>query len=230
MPESPKALFAHALELHKCHPDKPFPCDGEPFPDAAAHSSGDGPAMSRQSMTGVDVAALLTRYFAEATGDPAILAEAVHRVYVPIYPSDRIAEAAREAGRDRALETGRWLVRNGTDSCAVAVGLALLEAVGITEDDIGLVQTIGLLSDQFGALAARALAKVPRGFAQALLWLADRVAGWGRVNAVRSLAGIDDPEVRRWLLRKATRAPYSGRTNMPSPGMGRLLSVTTSRL
>lgn len=77
------------------------------------------------------------------------------------------------------------------------------EAVGITEEDVGLVQTIGLLPNHFGPRAARALAKLPSGSAQALLWPADRVAGWGRVNVMRSLAGLDDPDVRRWLLRKA---------------------------
>ena len=202
-PENPKTLLAHALELHKHDPDRPLPCDGEPFPDHADHDPDNRPAMTRRSGTGVDVADILARYFAEAAPDPARLAESVHRVGVPIYPSELMAEAAREAGRGRALETGRWLIRNGTDTCAVTVGLALLEAVGITAEDVGLVQTIGLLSDHFGPLAARALAKLPSGSAQALLWLADRAAGWGRVNVVRSLAGLDDPDTRQWLLRKA---------------------------
>lgn len=85
----------------------------------------------------------------------------------------------------------------------MTVGLALLEAVGIDAEDVGLVQTIGLLSNHFGALAGPALAMLPDGAAPALLWLADRVAGWGRVSVVRSLAGIDDPEVRTWLVRRA---------------------------
>ncbi|GAA2117013.1 hypothetical protein GCM10009802_17800 [Streptomyces synnematoformans] len=82
------------------------------------------------------------------------------------------------------------------------MGLALLAAVG-TADDVPLIQTIGLLSHRFGPLAARALERLPGGDAEALLWLAGRVTGWGRVYVVEALCRLDDPAARLWLLRRA---------------------------
>ncbi|WP_132191574.1 MULTISPECIES: hypothetical protein [Kribbella] len=93
------------------------------------------------------------------------------------------------------------MVRHGTDRCAVTVGLALLAAVG-TVEDIPLIQTIGLLSNRFGPLAAAALERLPGG-AAAILWLADRVSGWGRVFVVEALCRLDDPSAHPWLLRRA---------------------------
>ncbi|MFF3315788.1 hypothetical protein ACFYV5_09755 [Streptomyces sp. NPDC003035] len=85
----------------------------------------------------------------------------------------------------------------------MAVGLALLAEVG-TVTDIPKIQTIGLLSNAFGALAVRALDRLPGGV-EALIWLADRVTVWGRVHAVEALCRhVDDhPAVRPWLLRRA---------------------------
>lgn len=53
-------------------------------------------------------------------------------------------------------------------------------------------------------LAASALERLPSG-AERLLWLADRVAGWGRVYVVEALCRLVDghPDVRPWLLRRA---------------------------
>lgn len=48
-------------------------------------------------MTGVDVATIVDRYFAQDDPDPGQLADAVHRVHVPIYPSELIIAAARRA-------------------------------------------------------------------------------------------------------------------------------------
>ncbi|BEL04485.1 hypothetical protein Q0Z83_026760 [Actinoplanes sichuanensis] len=98
-------------------------------------------------------------------------------------------------------QTGRWLVRHGTDRRAVTVGLALLTADS-AEEDIPLIQTIGLLSDQFGSLAAEALQR-RRGGTEALVWLAERVAGWGRVYVVEALCRSGAAGSRAWLLRHA---------------------------
>ncbi|MER5460617.1 hypothetical protein ABT010_07970 [Streptomyces sp. NPDC002668] len=81
------------------------------------------------------------------------------------------------------------------------MGLALLAAVG-TADDIPLIQTIGLLSNRFGPLAAHAFERQTGGV-EALLWLAERVTGWGRVYVVEALCRLDDPAARPWLLRRA---------------------------
>jgi hypothetical protein len=129
------------------------------------------------------------------------LADAFHDVYIPIHPNEHITAAAERADKERVRETGRWLVRHATDRCSVTVGLALIAAVG-SVDDTPLIQTIGLLSNRFGPLAAHALEQQPGG-AEALLWLADRVTGWGRVYVVEALCRLDDPVARPWLLRRA---------------------------
>ncbi len=150
---------------------------------------------------GKDAALVLDAHFARPAAPPSELADAFHDIHVPIQPNEHIAAAAERADRERVRESGRWLVRHATDRCAVTVGLALVAAVG-TVDDIPLVQTIGLLSNHFGPLAAHALEKQPGG-TEALLWLADRVAGWGRVYVVEALCRLDDPVARPWLLRRA---------------------------
>jgi hypothetical protein len=152
---------------------------------------------------GVDVARIIDGHFADPTTVPSRLADALHGIYVPIHHDEHIVGAAWRAPEDRAREAGRWLVRHGTDTCAVAGGLALLAAVG-TVEDIPKIQTIGLLSCAFGPLAARALERLPGG-ADALIWLAERVTGWGRVYVVEALCRLvdDHPSVRPWLLRRA---------------------------
>jgi hypothetical protein len=150
----------------------------------------------------MEAAAVLAGHFANPAAQPHELASAFHGQYVPIHPNGHIDSAAEDAGRDRVLETGRWLTRNGTDRCAVTIGLAILGAAGIEVPDIPLVQTIGLLSNRFGPLAARAL-KRAEGGAQALIWLAERSEGWGRVYVVEALCDLRDPATYPWLLRKA---------------------------
>lgn len=120
---------------------------------------------------------------------------------MPIHRNEHIAAAALRADRQRVRQTGRWLVRHSTDRCAATVGLALL-ATDCSEDDIPLIQTIGLLSNRFGPLAAEALRR-RRGGETALLWLAQRVAGWGRVYVIEALCHHGAHTSRHWLLRHA---------------------------
>ncbi|MEV6604633.1 hypothetical protein [Kutzneria sp. NPDC051319] len=199
-------LYDHALRLHELTPDEPLPRDGQPFPDEQRHGGrrwrGEDPRF-----IGADVAVLLDRHFADAAAPPSALAEAFHDVHVPIHPNEHIEAAALRADRQRVWETGRWLVRHAADRCAVTVGLALL-AADWHEEDIPLIRTIGLLSNHFGPLAARALDR-REGAAETLLWLAQRVAGWGRVYVVRSLARHwTAPQARRWLLRHSCDGDY----------------------
>ncbi|MEU6298870.1 hypothetical protein [Streptomyces erythrochromogenes] len=202
LPGSPTTLFAHALLLHRLAPGEPLPRDGEPYPDDAKHRRRPQPEMPEdRRLAGKDAALILDAHFARRTALPSELADAFHDVYVPIHPNEHIAAAAGLADGERVRETGRWLVRHGTDRHSVTVGLALVAAVG-TGDDIPLIQSIGLLSNHFGPLAAHALERLPGG-TEALLWLADRVTGWGRVYVVEALCRLDDPMARPWLLRRA---------------------------
>ncbi|WP_336204126.1 hypothetical protein [Nonomuraea sp. LPB2021202275-12-8] len=192
-------LFDHALRLHRQSPDAPLAREGEPYPDEDPHRRRTGPRTPEDPRSqGADVAAVLDAHFA-GDAPPSELADAFHDVHVPIQHNEHIAAAALRADRQRVQRTGRWLVRHGTDRCSVIVGLALL-AADWAEEDTELIRTIGLLSNRFGPLAAKALRR--RGGGEALLWLAQRVAGWGRVYVVEELCGwgLSDA-ARAWLLR-----------------------------
>lgn len=201
-PETQPTLFDHASQLYQLAPDQPLPRDGEPFPDDHAHRGPRPKYPKHRVREGLEAAGVLTKHFATHDAPPAELAEALHGLLIPIHPNGHIDHAAESAEHGRVLETGRWLVRNGTDRCAVTIGLAILGAIGIDPQDIPLIQTIGLLSNRFGPLAARALKQVDGG-AQALIWLAERVEGWGRVYVVEALCDLRDPTTFPWLLRKA---------------------------
>lgn len=76
-------------------------------------------------------------------------------------------------------------MRHSRNRRAALVGLALL-ATDYDERDVPLIQTIGLLSRDFGPLAAVALRR-RQGGTDALTWLGDRTTGWGRVEVVEAL-------------------------------------------
>jgi hypothetical protein len=200
-------FFEHALRLHQQDPGGVLPYDGEPYPDRTREHSRTRPKPDRR-LVGADVAEVLDRHFSRPGAHPSELADAFLDRYVPIHRNDHVTAAASRADRQQVRRTGRWLVRHGTERCAVTVGLALL-ATGSDEGDIPLIQTIGLLSERFGSLAADALQRRPGG-GEALLWLARRVAGWGRVYVVEALCRHgDDSEARRsWLLRHACDGDY----------------------
>ncbi|MEV4824634.1 hypothetical protein [Micromonospora sp. NPDC049274] len=155
---------------------------------------------------GADVAVILDRHFNEPDAQASELVDAFRDVYVPIHRNDHIVAAALRADRQRMRQTGRWLVRHSNDRNAATVGLALL-AADRAEEDIPLIQTIGLLSDHFGPLAAEALQR-RRGGAEALQWLAERIAGWGRVYVVEALCRQAASNSRAWLLRHACDGDY----------------------
>jgi hypothetical protein len=201
---SQTTLFEHALHLHQHQqdPDSPLPRDGEPYPDDDRHRRRQRPQPHRdRRLDGADVAAILDSHFGKADAPPSELADGFHDVDVPIHHNEHIAAAALRADRRRVRQTGRWLVRHSTDRCSATVGLALI-ATDWAEEDIPLIQTIGLLSNRFGPLASEALRR-RRGGEHALVWLAQRVTGWGRVYVVEALCRQGAHASRRWLLRHA---------------------------
>ncbi|MBB2924267.1 hypothetical protein [Cellulomonas cellasea] len=203
---SPITLYEHARRLHEQNPDRPLPRDGEPYPVDERH-----PAQRRRRRTadpradGSLVASALDAHFARPDAHASELVDALRDLDVPLHRNDHVAAAALRADRERVQRTGRWLVRNSTDRNAALVGLALL-ATDWDEDDIPLIQTIGLLSRSFGPLAAEALRRRRGG--DALLWLAERVAGWGRVYVVEALCGYGASAARAWLLRRSCDGDY----------------------
>lgn len=120
---------------------------------------------------------------------------------VPAHRNDHVVAAALRADPERVQETGRRLVRHSPERCSALVGLALL-ATDRSAEDLPLLRTIGLLSDSLGPLAVTALER-RRGGEEALLWLAQRVFGWGRIHVVEALGRQPGPAARHWLLRHA---------------------------
>ncbi|MFK3980597.1 hypothetical protein ACI2K4_09515 [Micromonospora sp. NPDC050397] len=195
------SLFAHAMRLHRQYPDDPLPRYGEPLPDDASHPPRRRiPEPEDRRLVGADVAAVLDAYFANPMSTPEELVHAFHHLYPPSNSNQHVAAAALRADRQRVQETGRWLVRHSTDRCSVDVGLALL-AHAWSAENVPLVQTIGLLSRQFGPRAAETL-RGRGGTTDALLWLARRVTIWGRVHTVEALLDLGGA-ADRWLLRHA---------------------------
>jgi hypothetical protein len=115
---------------------------------------------------------------------------------------DQFIDAIRhdaELDLSRVAKLGRWLCCNGTRKATVKVGLALLGTAG-DESDSFLIQRLGLLEELtlYAVVALRNLLAEPD---PAIFALAQSVSGWGRINAVRRLAGTTDPEIKHWLLR-----------------------------
>jgi hypothetical protein len=112
------------------------------------------------------------------------------------------------------------LVRHSIDRNAAAVGLALLATDG-AEQDIPLIQTIDLLSDHFGPLAAEALQPHRRDAIRAnsslnsdfFAWLTSHVAARLRLDAFSEGTGTTNaepprksaPATRRRVARKERR-------------------------
>ncbi|MFJ2264062.1 hypothetical protein ACIOKD_38250 [Streptomyces sp. NPDC087844] len=156
----------------------------------------------------MDAAAVLDEFFAGPGVSPRELSARLEGVHVPVRSNKHISAAVLRAPAAGARESGRWLVRHGSDVDAVALGLALLAEVA-TVDDIPRIQTVGLFSNDFGPLAVQALARLPDSV-DALIWLAERVTAWGRVHAVETLCRhVDDhPAIRPWLLRRAADGDF----------------------
>ncbi|MFC5287738.1 hypothetical protein ACFPM7_11815 [Actinokineospora guangxiensis] len=202
--ESGIPLYDHAMRLHLASPDAPFHRDGCPLPDLADHPRSRDRSRDRSSAAPAVVAA----YFADPSARPAGVVGALHTAGWHPDSGEGIAAVVGRADPARARRTGRWLVRHSADRCAVSVGLAVLGTVA-KPADVPLIQTIGLLSHHFGPGAVRALVRLDP---HALLWLADRVGGWGRVHAVEALCALaDDPVIRRWLRRRAVVGDHLGR-------------------
>ncbi|MET9212659.1 MULTISPECIES: hypothetical protein [unclassified Nocardia] len=204
---APVSLFDHAMRLHRESPDVPLEREGYPFPDDPWHGFGDTPSHSGHwRAEGMGLAALLDAHFADPARSPADLAAECHHVHVPPYRNEHVVAAALRVDAERVRATGRWLVRRGTDRCAVRIGLALLGTVP-DDADIPLLLTIGLLSDAFSRLVVDALARCRDGTA-ALLWLGQRVDEWGRVVVVEKLCEQRGSIARDWLLRNSCRDSF----------------------
>jgi len=123
----------------------------------------------------------------------------------------------RDLPTGQLRQIGRWLAEYGTRRNAVALGILLLGLAG-DHRDRDLLLLLGSLED-LSLYAAVALTRSQPDRDQALFDLARQVAGWGRIQTVRRLAGTQDPQIKAWLLRhgSVTRSWTSTSPTSPPP-------------
>lgn len=194
------SLFQYAVRLRDENPGVPLPRDGYPLPDNEAHRGRKVDRPKDPLLQGTAAADLLREFLSDPLDDLDWVENTFHGVDVPIHQNDHLRSAALRADPGLVRRTGRWLVEHARDRCAATIGLVLL-AARPSADDVEVVRTIGLLSDQFAPLAARFLRQVRDGD-ESLLWLAERSSGWGRVYYVETLCEYSGG-YRDWLLRHA---------------------------
>lgn len=193
-------MFEHAVRLRDENPGVPLPRDGYPFPDDEAHRGRRVDRPKDPLLQGAAAADLLGEFLGDPHDDLDRVESAFHGVDVPIHQNDHLRSVALRADPELVRRTGTWLVEHARDRCAVTIGLVLL-AARPSADDAEVVRTIGLLSDRFAPLAAKALGRIRDG-GENLRWLAERSSGWGRVYYVEALCEYSS-EYRDWLLRHA---------------------------
>ena len=223
-------LYAHATALFERYPAGPLPHDGKPYPDRTRfrarrrdrRAAGLEGSQNSHQHRATRAAGTLVDYFGQPAQDahPDQWYDRFVSTNAPIHRRPEITEAVATLDPARIRALGQWLVLHSTDTEAAVLGLALLAEAG-TVQDIGLIQRIGLLSDTFAPLAARALERLP-GPVATLIWLADRSAGWGRVYVVEALCRLADPASFPWLLRHAVdgdflNAYYAGKVAATAP-------------
>jgi hypothetical protein len=168
----------------------------------------------RTHHSGVDpdepAAATLTRLIDDlVAGQPTTTAlQHLHDIAAdqdPLPVADALTSelTARDLPAEPLRQIGRWLAEYGTRRNAVALGVLLLGLAG-DHRDRDLLLLLGSLED-LSLYAAVALTRSQPDRDQAIFDLARRVAGWGRIHAVRRLAGTQDPQIKAWLLRHGFR-------------------------
>lgn len=119
-----------------------------------------------------------------------------------------------------------WLLENCPDRDPVKFAAALLGVCGGDEDQ-EILHTVGL-HEEFSLYAIVALSNLASEPDLAIWRLAQRVAEWGRIHAVRYLADTTNPDIRRWLLTDGCRndimPEYSAYTCAVTGGLADALS------
>ncbi|MFJ7205965.1 hypothetical protein ACIQWR_20815 [Streptomyces sp. NPDC098789] len=222
-------LFDHARILRARYGPGPWPGFGDPLPDARpdatrlAFVGGGEDALLRRTPdgdgvlrpTGIELADHLTHLLrASASGrgederrGPRDFHD-LHDLLVTCSPIDVADELGAEVRRrglpsDGLRALGRQLAERGTHRAPVKIGLVLL-GLGGDSRDRELLLLLGAL-DELTLYAAVALHRSQTDGDAAVHTLAQRVAGWGRVQAVRTLRGTTDPRIGAWLLREGFR-------------------------
>lgn len=208
--------LAHVLALTARHgPGQPLHQGGYPLPDS--EPSRRRPLMSEAVLDGIrthhtrvapdePAAATLSRILGALVAEPPTAAALGHLHDVAagvdlLRTADELTVADLPVERLRQL--GRWLAEHGTRRNTVALGIVLLGLAG-DHRDRELLLLLGSL-EALSLYAAVALDRSQPDRDRALFDLARRVDGWGRIHAVRRLAGTEDPQIKAWLLRHGYR-------------------------
>lgn len=108
------------------------------------------------------------------------------------------------ADPNRVYALGLLLATQAPDREPVKAGIALLGLLGLGEDELALLRLLGC-HDELTLFAAVAVAAASDE-AEGELWsMAQRVHGWGRIQAVTRLADSGDPAIGEWLVREGFR-------------------------
>ncbi|MDH6120256.1 hypothetical protein ABH930_006218 [Kitasatospora sp. GAS204A] len=216
-------LLNHARTLRGRYGPGPWPGFGDPLPDAhpdnarLAFVGGGEDALVRRTPdgdgvvppTGVELADHLEHLLsAPAPGIGGDRLSGLHDLLAacsPIEVADELSAEVRRRGipSDSLRRLGRQMAEHGTHRAPVKIGLVLLGLGGDTRDR-ELLLLLGTL-DELTLYAAVALHRSQPDADLAVHTLAQRVAGWGRVQAVRTLRDTTDSGIRAWLLREGFR-------------------------
>lgn len=109
----------------------------------------------------------------------------------------------REPPAERVRAVGRHLAEHGVRRNPVKLGIVLLGVAG-DERDRDLLLLLGAI-EELTLFAVVALVNTQPDRRRTAYELARRVTGWGRIHAVKRLAGCTDPEITGWLLREGFR-------------------------
>ncbi len=218
VPESSTSLYQY-IQLHRDSATGRMAADAMTLPDEPAtrrfsrlrwvpgaleglgtrHMQWDGSAKAAQTI------ALLEQIALGSTSAEAALYELLRADDVVTFYSDALDYAAARIpdAEPRLHDLARRLATQSRDRGPVKFGIAMLGSMG-DESDLEIVRTLAL-HDEFGLYAAEAIAELAPQRQQALFEMAQKLNGWGRIEAVTLMTASPDPKLRRWLLTEAFR-------------------------
>ena len=218
VPENPTSLYQY-IQLHRDPETGRLAPDAMTLPDEPAarrfsrlrwvpgaleglgtrHMQWDGSAKAAQTIT------LLAQIAAGSTSAEPALYELLRADDVVTYYNDALdfASARIPDAEPRLHDLARRLATQSRDRGPVKFGIAMLGSMG-DENDLEIVRTLAL-HDEFGLYAAGAIAELAPQRQQALYEMAQKLKGWGRIEAVTLMTATPDPTLRRWLLTDAFR-------------------------
>jgi hypothetical protein len=163
------------------------------------HMQWDGSAKAAQ------VVALLTQVAAGSPSAEAALYELLRADDIVTFYNDALDYAAARIpdAEPRLHDFARRLATQSRDRGPVKFGIAMLGSMG-DESDLDIVRTLAL-HDEFGLYAAEAIGELAPQREEALYDMAQKLSGWGRIEAVTLMTATPDPKLRRWLLTEAFR-------------------------